>query len=467
MNKITITLVLGFLTILSGTTLLAQKEWSLEECINYAYENNIEIKKSIINVESASTTLLQSKLELLPNLNGSTSQSYNWGRHINNAGSNLYVTEQTDQTNFGLNSDLTLFNGLQQINTIRKNQFDYLATKYNSDKIRNDMSLNVAAGYLQILFNIELVKNAERQVETSKDQIDRTKKQVEAGAVARGSLYDIQAQGASEEANLVTAQNKLMLAYLDLMQLLDLEANEDFDIEKPDLEIVGTPNLLPAELIYNKSVTLMPEIKSAEYSVLSAERSLAIAKGMRSPRLSVSGSISTIYSRQIKEVLGVDTITKSIIYGDPYSFDKQFKDNRNGSVYFGLSIPIFNGHQVTANINQSKMYQETVNLTLQSEKLRLRKNIESAYADATAAYQTYLARKKSVDAFNEAFKYTEEKFNVGMVNSTDYNVSKIQLANAESDLAASKFDYIFKTKILDFYLGKSLTLSDIANVKVK
>jgi outer membrane protein len=464
MNKLTIKLFFGLLIVISSTALMAQKEWTLEECINYAIENNIEIRKSVINVETADDNLLQSKLNLLPSVNGSMSQSYNWGRNLDPQ-TNLYVTQQTDNTGFGLSSDITLFNGLQQINTIRKTQFDYLATKYASDKIRNDMSLNVAAGYLQILFNIELVNNAERQVQTSKEQIDRTNKQVEAGAVARGSLYDIQAQGASEEANLVTAQNRLMLAYLDLMQLLDLEANAEFDIQKPELNITGKPTLLPAETIYNKSITLMPEIKSAEYLLLSAERSLAIAKGMRSPRLFASGSYGTGYSRQILEITGY-TPAGIPIFGDTKPFNDQFKDNRNGNVYMGISIPIFNGFQVSTNINQSKMYQETVELNLQSEKLLLRKNIESAHADAIGAYQTYLARKKSVEAFREAFKYTEEKFDVGMVNSTDYNVAKIQLANAESDLASAKFDYIFKTKILDFYLGKSMTLTDIANVEV-
>jgi len=140
-------------------------------------------------------------------------------------------------------------------------------------------------------------------------------------------------------------------------------------------------------------------------------------------------------------------------------------DNRFGSLFFGLQIPIFNGYQVSTNINKSKIYKEAVDLNLEIEKNKLRKSIESSYADAIAAYQTYIARNKSVEAFKESFKYTEEKFNVGMVNSTDYNVSKIQLSNAESDLASSKYDYIFKTKILDFYLGRSLTLADIATLQ--
>jgi outer membrane protein len=359
-----------------------------------------------------------------------------------------------------LNSDLTLFNGLQQINNIRQKEFDLLARKYESDKIRNDMSLNIAAGYLQILFNIELVDNAERQFDISSQQVNRTEKQVEAGSVARGSLYDIQAQAASDEANLIAAKNNLALAYLDLMQLLDLEANQEFDIVKPDLKITEAPTLIPAEQIYNTSVTLMPEIKSAEYQYLSAERGLAIAKGQRSPRIFASGSYGTSNSDQIKEVTGY-TDAGLPIYGGTKPFDQQIKDNRNGSLSFGLAIPIYNGYQVSSYIKQSKINMENIDLNLQLEKNRLRKSIEQAYADALAAYKTYVARKKSVDAFSESFTYIEEKFNVGMVNATDYNVAKLQMSTAYSDLASAKYDYIFKTKILDFYLGKTVTLNNL------
>jgi outer membrane protein len=304
------------------------------------------------------------------------------------------------------------------------------------------------------------VENAQRQVDISQEQIDRTEKQVEAGAVPRGSLYDIQAQGAGEEANLVTAKNNLMLAYLDLMQLLDLEASMDFDIEKPMLEINQTPTLLPVEMIFSKAVDIMPEIKSADYRVQSAERNLARAKGFNSPRLYATGQYGTNISNQIRQDF-------SDFDSPPIPFDQQFKDNRNGSLLIALSIPIFNGYQVTTNMRKARILKETADLNLESQKLELRKNVEQAYADALAAYQTYLSRKKSVEAFGESFKYTEEKLNVGLVNAVDYNVSKIQLSNAESDLASAKYDYIFKVKILDFYLGRSLTLDDITGVSIE
>ena len=438
--------ILTSILLVIGINVQAQKQWTLEECIEYAFDNNIQIKQRVLNVNSADRDVTQSKYGLAPNLNATASHQYGWGRSYDQS-ANRYANNNTQQSYFSINSQVTLFNGFQLINNVRQKQFDYLAEKYNSDKIRNDMSLNVAAAYLQILFNIELAKNAERQVDISNEQIEKTKKQVDAGALAQGQLYDIEAQGASDEAVLVNSKNNVLLAYLDLMQLLDIESNVEFDVEKPILEITSTPTLLPAEMIYNKSVMIMPEIKSAEYRLESANKSLSIVKGMRSPRLYANGSYGTNYS---------DQLVKSFIPGQPgydekIPFGDQFKEHRNGTLSLGVSIPLFNGYQVSTNIKKSKIYLDVVNLELESEKLRLRKNIESAYADAIAAYQTFLSRNKSVDAFKESFKYTEEKFNVGMVNSTDYNVVKTQLANAVSDLTSSKFDYIFKVKILDFY----------------
>ncbi|MCB2207104.1 MAG: TolC family protein [Bacteroidetes bacterium] len=462
MDKKPVSLLILLGMVLFSINIAAQELWSLERCINYAFENNLQIKQSILDANSSDLDLKQSKLNMVPSLNSRVSQNYNWGRNPDPQ-TNLYTTEQTQQFYANVNSEVTLFDGLQQVNNVRQKQFDYLAKKYDSDKIMNDISLNIAASYLLILFNIELVNNAQRQVDISKQQIERTEKQVEAGAVAKGSLYDIQAQGAGEEANLVNAKNNLMLAYLDLMQLLDLEASQEFDIEKPQFEINSAPSLLSPDIIFSKAVDIMPEIKSAEYSVMSAERSLAIAKGMRSPRLYASGQYGSTFSDQIYNFS--EGPGGEIIKGDVKPFSDQFVDNRYGSLFFGLQIPIFNGYQVSTNIKKSKIYKEAVDLNLQIEKNKLRKDIESSYADAIAAYQTYIARKKSVEAFTEAFKYIEEKFDVGMVNSTDYNVAKIQLNNAESDLASAKYDYIFKTKILDFYLGKSLTLSDIASLQ--
>jgi outer membrane protein len=449
-----LSIILGM--VLFSINIVAQELWTLQECIDYAIENNLSVQQSKLDVMNAEHDLLQSKLNMVPSLNGSTGINLGWGR-APDPGTNIYVTQQTQNTFFGLNSEVTLFQGLQQVNNVRQLNFDYLAVKYDSDKIRNDIALNIAAAYLTILFNLELVNNAQRQLDITAEQIDRTAKQVEAGALPRGSLYDIEAQGASDEANLITAENNLLLAYLDLMQLLDLEASTKFDIDKPVLEITGTPTLLPAESIFNKAVEFMPEIKSADYRVQSAERALARSKGYNSPRFYVQGNYGTNISNQIRQ-------DPTDFDSPPIPFDQQFGDNRNGAILFGLNVPIFNGYQVTTNTRKARVWKEAAEINLQNQKNQLRKNVEQAYADALAAYKTYISRNKSVAALSESFTYTEEMFNVGMVNVTDYNVSKLQLSSAESDLASAKYDYIFKVKILDFYLGRSLNLDDITGV---
>ncbi len=458
--KKTIYIFLISIIIISSNTLFAQekvKAWSLEDCINYAFENNIQIKQSKLTVKSSEISLLQSKFNFLPSLNASANQSTNWGRAVDLA-TYQYTNKKSQQFYSSVNSNLTLFNGFQNINKVRQEQFSYLAQKYNSDNIKNNIALNIAAAYLQILFNIEQVNNARRQVSMDQEQVARTKKEVEVGQVARGNLLDIEAQAASDQVNLVKTQNTLMLAYLDLMQLLDLKSKTKFDIQKPKLEITHKPSLLPIDNIYHQALSIMPQIKSAEYNVKAAGRGLAIAKGQRSPMLSLTSSYGNNYSNQIK----LSNNPANPGFNEPKPFWSQIKDNGNWSLGFRLSIPIFNSYQVNSYINTSKITLEKARLSLTLEKNNLRKSIEQAYTDALAAYQTYMASLKSMKSQEEAFKYAKEKFNVGMLSATDYNISKNKYYNALSSLTSSKYDYIFKTKILDFYLGRSLSLKNIA-----
>lgn len=456
MKKKIIFLIPLFAFLILGVSVTAQQQWSLEKCINYAYENNLQIKQSKLNAESSKESLLQSKLGFLPSFNANISQNTGWGRSIDMA-TYRYTNKRSSQAYGSVSANLTLFNGLQNVNNLRQKQFEYLAKKYNSDKIRDNIALNIAASYLQILFNIEQVHNAKRQVEISKKQIDRTKKETMAGTVARGNLLDIEAQGANDEVNLVKAQNKLMLSYLDLMQLLDIKGDTVFDIEKPNLVIAQRPSLLPVQTIYDRALAIRPEIKSAQYSVKAADRALAMARGQRSPTLSLSSSYGNNYSDQIR----VSNNPLDPGFNETKPFWDQLRDNRNVTLGFRLTIPILNGFQVSTYIKQSKISLENANLNLKIEKNNLRKSIEQAYADALAAYQTYIASEKSVISLRESFKYAQEKLNVGMLSSTDYDVAKVKLFNAESNIIAAKYDYIFKTKILDFYLGRSLSLKDI------
>lgn len=451
-----VVLLVSSVLMLASGSLVAQRIWTLEDCINHALEHNIRIKQSKLEVQAAEIGQNESKLGLIPSLNGGATHSFGWGRSVDMA-TYQYVDTKTQSSYFSLNSDVTLFSGFQKLNTIKQRRADYLAAKYNSDKMRNDISLTVAGYYLQILFSRELLNNARAQVEVTRQQIDRTMRLVEAGTLARGALLEVQALGASEEVAVIQAENQLNLAYLDLLQLLELEANTPMQIEVPVLSVKSDPKLLPVQMIFNKALDVMPEIKSAGMSLESSTRALAVAKGTRSPSLSMSAALGTNYSDQIR--LSNNPLDPD--FERIKSFDQQWKDNRSTTLSLRLSIPIFNGYQISSYIGRSKLGLMNAEYNLELAQNSLRKNVETAYADALAAHTTFRAREKSMTSLRESFNYTEQRFNLGMVNAVDYNVAKNQLNRAESELLSSKYDYIFKLKVLDFYLGRSLTLADM------
>ncbi len=430
--------------------LQAQQKWTLEDCIKYALDNNIQIKQSQLSAESDKISVLQNKLGVLPNLNGSISHNYNWGRNIDPS-SNSYTDQQTQSNTFSLNSSVDLFNGFQKINSIRQSQYNYVASKLDVEKMKNDIALRIGQAYLQILFNIEQVGISQNQVDISNLQITRTKNLFEAGSIAKGNLLDIQAQGALEEANLVAAQNQLELSYLDLAQLLDLKSTANFEIEKPDLKMDNQLTLVPASQVFAYASGVMPEIKSAQYRLESSYKGLAIARAGRYPNLTLSGYFGSNYADNFPE----DFPNNDKIM----SFKDQLDRNLNKSLRFSLNIPIFNGYQVNANVSKAKLNTLNGDYNLQLAKNQLQKSIEQAFADAQGAYKSYNASQKAVTSFQEAFNYTQQKFDVGMMNSVDYNDAKNKLIKSQSDLLKAKYNFIFKKVILDFYQGNPITLS--------
>jgi outer membrane protein len=308
--------------------------------------------------------------------------------------------------------------------------------------------LNIAASYLEILFADELVTVAEDQVKMTQLQIDRTTKLVEAGSLAKGSLLEIEAQSAREELNVVNAKNRLQLAYLTLYQQLELPSTESFLVDKPVLpEITANMSLLNTMDIFKNAVDIRPAVKSAEYKLESARNQVAIAKGNRMPSLSMNGNYYNYYNNKYMDYQG-----NKIAFGD------QLKSNERYGLGVTLSIPIFNRYQVRNGISNSQIQLENTELALQNTKNLLRKDIEQAYTNALAAFKRYVANQTAVVSSLEAFRYTEEKFNVGMINSVEYNQSKNNLSTAKSDLLQAKYEYIFRTKILDFYNGRTIEL---------
>jgi len=432
--------------IASGGPLIAQKVWSLEECIQYAIDHNIQIKQQTVQTRVQKNTLDQSKLSLLPSVSGQASQDYSFGRALDQTTYDFY--NRTLKSNyFSLGGRTDIFTGLQNLNTIQRNKYELLAGEQDLQRIRDNVSLSVALDYLQILLNKELVTATESQLNTTLEQIAKTRKMVDAGSVAMGNLLQIEAQAAQEEVTLVNMQNQLEISYLNLTQLLELETPAGFEIIVPDIRVGETADISGnIDEIFNVAVQSRPEILGSQLRLTASEYALKVAKGARSPSISMSHNFGTRYSH-IEDLPGQQ------------SFDDQLKNNKSFGLGFSMNIPILNGWQVNKNILNSKLAVENSQYTLEGTRKDLYKNIQQAYADAVAALKKYNASSKAVTSSEESFRYTEQKFNVGMITPVDYNAAKTQLLSSQSEMSQAKYEYIFKTKVLDFYKGLPLTLN--------
>ena len=429
-----------------------QQAWTLPQCIDYALSHNITVKQSQLNTETSKENYQQSKANFFPTLNGNAGHNYYYGRNIDPT-TNLYTNNEVRSNNFSLSTGVPLFEGFQLQNSLKQSSLNYMSSKYDLEKIKNDISLSVVTYYLQVLYNRELLKSTQEQVNASGLQRDRTKRMYELGSVSKGNLLDLEAQYASDEVRLVNAQSQLDQALLSLTQLLELDSVKDFTIVEP---VVDVPTLAvqQADLnnIYSAALTNQPDIKSYEYKLMSAEKGLSIARGSRYPRLSFGGSVSTNYSSAAQTF--TNTSTGIVVEKKP--FRNQIDDNLSKSIGFSLSVPIFNGWSAKTNIAHARINLQQSQLTLQSTKKALYKSVQQAVADANAALKKYDANDKSVQSLREAFNYNDQKYNLGLISTYDYMLSKNNLAKAQADLLQAKYDYIFRMKVLDFYQGKPL-----------
>jgi len=456
--------------------LSAQQPWSLEKCIQHALENNLQLKQQQLIVNAAKVDVVQSKMDLLPGITANGSHAYNYGQTVDRY-TNQFATSRVQSNNFYLQGGVTLFNGFQKLNGIKQAQLDLMASMKDAEKYSNDLSLNIATFYMQVLFYKELVNIRTNQLEITRQQMERMNKLVEAGTMAAGEGYIIEAQLATEESALIQAQNQLDISMLTLTQLLDLPSTEGFDIVVPDLDMADQPMLAGnPDDIYRVAVSNMPEIEAARIRQQSSEKQFARARGMQSPSLALSGSWGTGYSgasqvvdqtipEEVKvgytryqgETLDVYAQTFSTTF-KPKPWGDQIKDNNNQTIGLYLTIPILNGWQTRSMISKSKIAVENSRMNVEIASLQLRKTIHTAWTDARASLKNYDAAVKKINATRESFRYAEQKFNVGIMNSVDYNNAKKDMTNAESELLQSKYDFIFKSTVLDFYMGKELSL---------
>lgn len=465
-------LILSFF-ILGAHSFHAQSEWNLQQCVDYALKHNILLKQAEISNRISKNNSLQSKASILPSVNAGAAHTYNFGRTIDRF-TNTFANTQVLSQNMYISSNLVLWSGLSQYNNIKANELAYKANSESIKQQQNDLSINVSTAYINVIYCDELMAIAKNQFDITKQQYERTIKLADAGTLAKSAVYDIKAQLANEEVNVTNADNNYQIAMLTLMQLMNLDSLPNFKINKPDVDVQSADLLTNSvQSIYETALKNQPSIKSAEYNLLMAEKSLAAAKGRMSPTISLNGSIGTGYSGLAKNLKGINITgadTTGVTTGGDYvltptyetimedkPFTDQYSDNVNKSIGLTLSVPIFNGLQTYTSVKNAKLNALNAKYGQDLAEQNLYKIIAQAYANARAALNKYVASKASVEASEQSFGFAQQKFNVGAISSFDFNSAKSRLATAQSNLLQSKYDYLFKLKVLDFYMGKQLT----------
>lgn len=418
----------------------AQKKWGLKECVDYALKNNITVQQNLLNVELADINVKTSKGNFLPNLSFNNTHSGTFGLSSDVSGVNTSADRYS--TSVGLSSGGTAFNGFRNLNSYKQAQLGVERSKLALEKIQNDISLFVVNGYLNVLFAKENLNVAKVQADISKNQVEAGKQRFEAGIIPKGDLLNLESTAANDQQNLVTQENTLTIALLNLAQLLQVPA-EGFDVQDID---VGTPLAVllydNSDVVYQKALTNQPQIKNAQLGVKNADYNVEIAKGAYLPTVTYSVGANSSYFSVIGQAKLFDPLFT------------QLTDNLSYNARVSINVPIFNRFQTKNNVERQKVNLEISKVSLDNEKLQLQQTIEQAFVDTKAALKAYEAAKVSLESQQEAFKNAQERFNLGAMTLFDFDLVRNRLVSAESTLIRNKYDFVFKTKVLQFYNGE-------------
>jgi len=470
----------GFLIIALGLSIQSQlsaQTWTLKACIARANDKNIALNQTKLSNDLNRITLDQSKYNLYPNLNLSDAQIFSFGRSLDPI-SYQYSNENISSNSPSLNSSVTLYSGLHNIYLIHENKLIYNAGSLDIEKQQNDLDLSVLGAYMQVLLTYEALDIAKKQMEMTAAQVDRTEKFVNAGKVPELNLFQVQSQLATDKSAIVDAENSLQIAKVTLMQLMELPITPNFEIEKPALEGVLTEaSATSAEDVYNRALVLQPQIKSAVMHSEAAQLDLKVSQSAIQPTLSMGGSLRTNYSSLRNEVSSQVIYEKEnvgYVLGNPsqpvvglvptdvtttsgYPIENQLKDNFNQAISFTLSVPLFNNYQVKYAIEKSKVSVQNAKLNEDAASVQLRKVIEQAYTDWAGAAKKLVAAEEQAKSEERTYGDMEKKFTAGLATTTDYLVEKNNYTKSLLAKESARYDYVYKTKVIDFYLGNPLT----------
>lgn len=423
----------------------AQERWSLRRCIDYAIEHNINIRRTANAVEQSAVEANTAKWARLPNLNGSAGQSWNWGRTqtaVKNEDtgdySTVYVNTNSQGSNLNLSTSIPLFTGLQIPNQYALAKLNLKAATADLAKAQEDIAINVASAYLQVLFNQELQQVAESQVELSLQQQARISRLADMGKASMAEVAEAKARVAQDQMTAVQARNNYELALLDLSQFIELESPEGFLLESPDVSF-ALQQLTPPDEIYQTALVNKPAIQAAEYRLEGSKHSIRIAQSAYYPQLNLNGSLGTNYYSTINR-----------------TFRQQMGDNFSKYVGLSLSVPIFNRFSTRNRVRSARLQRDNYELQLTETKKTLYKEIQQAWYNAVAAESKYSSSHTAAEAGAESFRLMSEKYENGKANAVEYNEAKQNLMRAQSDELQAKYEYLFRSKILDFYKGETI-----------
>ena len=412
----------------------AQNLWTLDACIEYAKNNNLSIKQSEVDIEATNIDDLQAKAAFFPSVNGNLSYNLNQGKNINPV-TNQYENAFFQSASGGVSVELTLFAGLQNWRKLQRAKLNHLASVYQSEKMKDDIVLMIINAYGEVLSYKEQLKNQKAQLEISKESLERTRNLIEAGALPQGDIYEAEAQILTQEQQIIATENALFIGKMGLAQLLLLKNYQDFDIVDNSTENLNNDILskTPQE-IYQQAREVMNDVKIAENNVTLAQNSLNIAHSAYSPRLSAQWGYN---SRWTKNEL--------------QNFWQQLDANKGMFGGLSLTIPVFNGLNTLGNVKRQQLNLIKAKLAKEQAEQNTEKKIYQAYTDAANAKKLFEATQKTTQAKQQAFQYAQERHNVGLMNTFNFNQAKYQYENAQNEVVKAKYQYIFKLKVLEYY----------------
>lgn len=418
MRKIILTIA-SFLVILFAS---AQTPWTLQQCIDTALTNNRNIKQNELTKATKEIAYQQARNNLLPTLNASANQSWSFGR--SQIADGTYQNINSSSTSFNISSGITLFDGLRMKYNIDARMSELKASELNLEKIREDIILSVSTSFLQVLLNKELLTISKNQLKLTEAKIEQQKSLIKAGVLADGEIYELLAQQSKEEVNMIQAQNALQLSLLDLAQILELSDFDKLDIQVPNDLMNNELTLLDADKVYASALQHRPEIKNAEYQLQNSETNIKIAKSYFLPTLSFGANVGSGYYNSVSTPL-------------------------NTNLGLSLSVPIFNKFETQNQVKTARINAKSYKLNVDNTKIELRKTVQQAYYNAIAAKAKWDASLKSEQAGAEAYRFANQKFEGGKSTVYELFQAKNNLTQTQSEVVQSKYEYVFRLKILE------------------